>query len=993
MVSIDEMRNTPLIIGMFAAGIPFTGDTIEKQSLGGSESAAYFAAKELAKLGHNVTVFTLSDEEGTYDGVRYLSYHKSWKHQAPAIEWDVFIVGRNYATLTQKMNVRLLGLWNHDTLEDPVTLLESCYATDWMWCLSAFHKRQFLSKAKELEPLIHLTRNGIDLSAIVEIGNNTNKFDTPTFVYGSRPERGLLILLRDIWPRILKEFNGECDLFIAGYDVAPERIPDHIKYHYTEIQQVFNTSENVKNVGHLQKDLWYTLLCQSTALLYPSQFPEISCINALEAQACGTPVVSTRDFALQETIPYAELLIPGDAATTLYHEAYVRKVRLLVESWNQERAKNGIDYKKIQQHGFTWVKSRYQWSTIVEEWVDFWWSLFIERSQQKGGSKVLRNLMYKSDLMAAEWAIDNPRESGVDVEHPLVQDLYEKIGTYLDHHHTDPELYLKQELSEAALDSYALPDRFKVALDRMSTHFGPAPFTCLDIGCGDGKFIYFAKQRFSDQISILGIDFSAKLVDLCRKNVKQYGFKNVHVIQGDVVDTVLNEDTDRFDCVFAGEWLEHQQDWQGSMYFVMGEWCTPDGLVMLTVPTGPWEAISFEDDTIRHHVNHFEIHDIMDMFPGRVFQSQWLPATISPKDGSILGNWVVSFINSVEPLGKIDYKRKFLTTRPYQFISLCMITKNEEDYISRCLKSVHGIADEIIIIDAESTDDTQRIATRFADKFHIREWDDDFGEARNYSLQMADAAADWILWLDADEVLTDARRLRKYVHTSLYPGFIIRQNHLMIDTQSAFDVPVRLFNADKDIKWYGVIHEHPEFKLNSPIYPTLILPDVNIAHYGYVTEAVRRSKSQQRNFDLLKKDRKKWPHRSLGLVLELRDYINIARWDLESTKGQLTDRALQCLLEVLNVYNKVFRPADHPYHSHTLVFQQQALEILSTVGQRIDGKVPSQVALFLGFREGGFGSQMNVRPDTRWFLTSTDVETYLRDSVEHMIANIKNSGY
>ena len=66
-------------------------------------------------------------------------------------------------------------------------------------------------------------------------------------------------------------------------------------------------------------------------------------------------------------------------------------------------------------------------------------------------------------------------------------------------------------------------------------------------------------------------------------------------------------------------------------------------------------------------------------------------------------------------------------------ISLCMIVKNEEKILTRCLDSVADLVDEIVIVDTGSTDATKKIAANYTDKIYDFTWVDDFSAARNFA--------------------------------------------------------------------------------------------------------------------------------------------------------------------------------------------------------------------------------------------------------------------
>lgn len=92
------------------------------------------------------------------------------------------------------------------------------------------------------------------------------------------------------------------------------------------------------------------------------------------------------------------------------------------------------------------------------------------------------------------------------------------------------------------------------------------------------------------------------------------------------------------------------------------------------------------------------------------------------------------------------------TTLSRPTLAVAMIVKNEAKVIQQCLDSVAELADEIVILDSGSTDETEAIARRYTDKFYVNhEWP---GFGRQRQIAQSYVESDWILWLDADEVVT-----------------------------------------------------------------------------------------------------------------------------------------------------------------------------------------------------------------------------------------------
>ena len=145
-------------------------------------------------------------------------------------------------------------------------------------------------------------------------------------------------------------------------------------------------------------------------------------------------------------------------------------------------------------------------------------------------------------------------------------------------------------------------------------------------------------------------------------------------------------------------------------------------------------------------------------------------------------------------------------------VSLCMIVKNEERILARCLDSLKGLMDEIIIVDTGSTDRTKEIAAAYTDRIYDFVWTGDFSEARNFAFSKA--GMEYIYSADADEVL-DAENRTAFLRMkqALLPEIEIVQmyyaNQLSNGTIYNYDKELRpkLFKRNRTFRWQGAIHE------------------------------------------------------------------------------------------------------------------------------------------------------------------------------------------
>ncbi|BBH21095.1 beta 1,4 glucosyltransferase [Paenibacillus baekrokdamisoli] len=161
-------------------------------------------------------------------------------------------------------------------------------------------------------------------------------------------------------------------------------------------------------------------------------------------------------------------------------------------------------------------------------------------------------------------------------------------------------------------------------------------------------------------------------------------------------------------------------------------------------------------------------------------------------------------------------------------VSLCMIVKNEEKTIGGCLSSIAKAVDEIVIVDTGSTDQTKAIVSTFTDKVYPYKWIDDFAAARNFAFRQA--TKDYILWLDADDILKEEdcnkfMELKKELDPSV--------DSVTMVYNYAFDEygnPTsrfrrnRLVKRENDFKWIGAIHEYLDVKGN------IVNSDISVTH-------------------------------------------------------------------------------------------------------------------------------------------------------------------
>jgi glycosyltransferase involved in cell wall biosynthesis len=177
-------------------------------------------------------------------------------------------------------------------------------------------------------------------------------------------------------------------------------------------------------------------------------------------------------------------------------------------------------------------------------------------------------------------------------------------------------------------------------------------------------------------------------------------------------------------------------------------------------------------------------------------------------------------------------------------LSLCAIVKNEELALPKCLSSVKDVVDEIIVLDTGSKDKTVKVAEKFNAKVHHFKWNNNFSDARNEALKYV--TGDWILVLDADEILTPeiAPQIREVIKQEEFL-LINLVRHEVGAEQSPYSLVSRLFRKHPDISfsrpYHALVDDSVSDILNKePQWQIGYLEVIAIEHSGYQKNAINQ---------------------------------------------------------------------------------------------------------------------------------------------------------
>lgn len=321
--------------------------------MGGSEEAVTYLSEELAKLGWDVTIYNQRAEELTTDsGVKWVA----WETFNPDDTFSVIVAWRNphfLKALGTKANVKAIDM--HDTPIGHLSYTDRIGNSMDVMFLKGEYQRTMGDRDIPEDKCAVISNGIVPAQFDVDVPRQTHKV-----IYASSADRGLDLLVREIWPKV-KEQVPDAELVWAygwqSFDSMHKDNPDKMKWKW-ELKRDMHKA-GVKELGRLSHEDLAKEFYTAQVWAYPTSFPEINCITALKAQAAGCDVVTSGFAALQETVVKKEEEVEN---IHLKPEKIKDFTNRLINTLKKPTPAKELD--AVKQN----VLNEYSWSAIAAKW-------------------------------------------------------------------------------------------------------------------------------------------------------------------------------------------------------------------------------------------------------------------------------------------------------------------------------------------------------------------------------------------------------------------------------------------------------------------------------------------------------------------------------------------------------------------------------------------------------------------------------------------------
>lgn len=337
--------------------VPITANTLIERPLGGTETGIIRIGEELAKLGHEVTIFT-SEKTPPESNPKYIPFSQA----SNISEQDVFISIREWFPLMNKIPSKLKYYWTGDAANQIHNVgigdKRVVNSIDLILTVSKWQTNQLSKSSGFPIEKTFVLGNGVHLPYFTQ---NIEK-DPYKLIYSATPFRGL-IYLPVIFENILKhEPKATLDIYsgIEVYDnPSSQKQNELVKMQFKSVFEKLQSNPSVNVYGNVkQKDLAKAFQ-KASIHCYPNNFEETSCITAMEAQAGGAVNVTSTLGALPETIDNSGVFINNKVGSDEFLQNFIKACLFLL--------KNPEKRSELQQRGKEIVLKKNNWASVTKK--------------------------------------------------------------------------------------------------------------------------------------------------------------------------------------------------------------------------------------------------------------------------------------------------------------------------------------------------------------------------------------------------------------------------------------------------------------------------------------------------------------------------------------------------------------------------------------------------------------------------------------------------